>query len=94
MKVVTRTDEYTIYKKRSQRYAVRNRNKEWVRGEDKVAILLAHNLVVAPAPKGPDHSEEPPVEGSAAAETAAGAEGAGEPAGGEGSAGEEGSSQP
>lgn len=81
MKVVTRTDEYTIYKKRNQRYAVRDKNKQWVRGEDKVAILLAHDLVPISAPKGPDHPEEPPAEssGEAAAEGGeAGAEGASE----------------
>lgn len=74
MKVVTRTDEYTIYKKRNQRYAVRRKeDKQWVRGEDKVAILLAHDLVPIPAPKGPDHPEEPEADSGEA-----GAEGASE----------------
>ncbi|MFW6093840.1 MAG: hypothetical protein ACODAC_07700 [Pseudomonadota bacterium] len=59
MKVVTRTDEYTIYKKRNQRYAVRNSDRQWVRGDDKVAILLAHNLIEASVPKAPDHPQEP-----------------------------------
>ncbi len=66
MKVVTRTGEYTIYQKRNQRYAVRNSARQWVRGEDKVAILLAHNLIEAPVPKAPDHPETPEAEASAA----------------------------
>ena len=85
MKVVTRTDEYTIYKKRNQRYAVRNKEKQWVRGDDKVAILLAHNLVAAPVPKGPEHPEEPAAEGGAetAEAGAAGADESGESEGAE-----------
>ena len=68
MKAVKRTGEYTIYKKRNQRFAVRDRNRQWVRGEDKVAILLANNLMEAPVPKAPEHPEEPAAE-AATAET-------------------------
>jgi hypothetical protein len=57
MQVVTRTGEYTIYRKRNQRYAVRNKAKQWVRGDDKVAILLAHSLLEAPVPKAPAAEE-------------------------------------
>jgi hypothetical protein len=86
MQVVTRTGEYTIYRKRNQRYAVRNKAKQWVRGDDKVAILLAHHLLEAPVAKAPDHPEVPAVEETVAAE--AGAEGGDEagaetPGGGE-----------
>ena len=84
MQVVMRTDEYTIYKKRNQRHAVRNKNRQWVRGDDKVAILLAHNLIEAPAPKAPEQPEE--REAAEAAE--ASAEEGGEEAAAEG--GEEG----
>lgn len=82
MKVVTRTGEYTIYKKRNQRYAVRNKSKQWVRGDDKVAILLANNLMEAPVPKAPEHPEEPA--GEAAGEAGTAAEAAGEASEGEG----------
>lgn len=82
MKVVARTGDYTIYKKRNQRYAVRNKDKQWVRGEDKVAILLAHNLVAPPAPQAPDHPEpaagDAPAEGADAAAGAADTEDEGE----------------
>jgi hypothetical protein len=77
MKVVARTGEYTIYKKRNQRYAVRNKDKQWVRGEDKVAILLANNLMEAPVPKAPEHPEPPATE-AAASEAGSGEPGAAE----------------
>ena len=67
MIVIKRTDTYTIYKKRNQRYAVRrNDSKEWLHGEDKVAVLLAHNLVPGPTVRAPEHPEAPEVEASAA----------------------------
>ncbi|MDZ7671009.1 MAG: hypothetical protein U5Q16_16885 [Gammaproteobacteria bacterium] len=72
MQVVTRTDEYTIYKKRNQRYAVRNKDKQWVRGDDKVAILLSQGLIQAPAPKAPEEPE--PAEEAAEAPAAEAAE--------------------
>lgn len=78
MQVVTRTDEYTIYKKRNERYAVRNKDKQWVRGDDKVAILLAHDLIKAPAPKAPEEPE-PAAEEAAEEPAADAAEAAEEP---------------
>lgn len=78
MEVVARTDEYTIYKKRNERYAIRNRNRQWVRGDDKVAILLEHKLIQAPAPKAPE--PEAAAEGAEAAEGAAEAGGEAEAA--------------
>ncbi len=85
MKLVTRTGDYSIYKKRNQRYAVRDRNRQWVRGEDKVAILVAHNLVsMKPQLKAPDLPESPPGEGQAATE--AGSAGVADEGGAEGGA--------
>jgi hypothetical protein len=66
MQVVARTAEYTIYQKRSQRYAVQSKDKQWLNGDDKVAVLRSHDLIKAPAPKAP--------EPEAAAEETAGAE--------------------
>jgi hypothetical protein len=81
MKVVARTDEYTIYKKRNQRHAVRNKDKQWVRGDEKVAVLLAHNLIEAPTPKAPEPAEAPESEAAEApADEASAAEAADEPA--------------
>ncbi len=85
MKVVTRTGDYTIYKKRNQRYAVRDKNRQWVRGDDKAAILLAHNLMpIKPQLKAPDVPEATPEEAAAAPEGAAEASSEG----GEGDGGE------
>ena len=71
MKAVVRTDEYTIYQKRSERYAVRDKNRAWINGDAKVAILLEHKLIEAPKPKAPEPAvEEAPAE-EAAAEAAA-----------------------
>jgi hypothetical protein len=77
MIVVTRTGEHTIYKKRNQRYAVRDdKTKQWVRGDDKVAILLAHNLIEASVPKAPEHPEEPEALAGGEAEAAGSGEAA------------------
>ena len=62
MKVVASTDEYTIYQRRDGRYAVKNNNKAPVNGDEKVAILLQHDLIKAPPPPAP---EEPAEEESA-----------------------------
>ncbi len=87
MKVIAKTDEYTIYQKRNERYGVKDANKNWVNGDAKVAILLEHKLIEAPAPKAP----EPEVEEAAeeAAEAEAPAEEAAEEAAAEESAEEE-----
>jgi len=58
MKKIKSTPQHTIYEKRSGRYAVKDRRKRWVQGDDKVAILNAEGLVKAPAPK----SAEPEAE--------------------------------
>ena len=66
MEVVARTDEYTIYRKRNDRYAIRNRQRQWVRGDDKVAILLERGLIKAPPPKAPEPEAAPEAEAAAA----------------------------
>jgi hypothetical protein len=73
MEVVKSTAEYTVYKKRNNRFAVKNSDKKWVNGEDKVKILLAENLIKLAAPK--PKAEEPAEETTeATAESEAGAE--------------------
>ena len=71
MKVITKTDEYTIYQKRSERYAIKNAQRHWINGDEKVAILLKHKLVAQAKGKSPE--AEPAEEASAedATETAA-----------------------
>ena len=69
MKVVVKNDEYTIYQRRDGRYAVENAAKKAVNGDEKVAILLANELVKVTPPAAP--AEEPVEEAveEAAAET-------------------------
>jgi hypothetical protein len=58
MNLVKKTSDYTIYQKRSNRYAVKDTNNRWVNGDDKLKILLAESLVKAPAPKPKEEAAE------------------------------------
>ena len=69
VKVVTKTDEYTIFQRRDSRYAVKDAARQWVNGAAKVAILLEHELIAAAPPPAPE-----PAQPEAAAEADAGAE--------------------
>ena len=51
MKVVASTDTYTILQRRDGRYAVVNQDKQPINGDEKVTILLEHDLIKAAAPK-------------------------------------------
>lgn len=51
MNKVKTTAKHSIYQKRSGRYAVKDRQKRWVRGDDKLAVLNAEGLIKASAPK-------------------------------------------
>lgn len=73
MKVVKKTAEYTVYQKRSGRYAVENAKGNAVNKEEKVKILLAEDLIKiaeakAPEPVVEEATEELVVEADAAAE--------------------------
>ena len=65
MKVVAKSDEYTIYQRRDQRYAVKDGERHWVNGDAKVAILLEHKLIDVVAPKPAPAPEPEVVEASA-----------------------------
>ena len=76
MKVIVKTDEYTVFQKRSGRYAVRDGDRAWVNGDAKVAILLAHKLIEAPLPgaqesgkAGAGEAEAPETEAAKTAES-------------------------
>lgn len=75
MKLVKKTDEYSIYLRGDKRYAVEDARKKPVNGEEKVRILVAEELVkVSVAAKVEEPvAEEAPAE-EAAEETAAAAE--------------------
>lgn len=64
MKLVKKTAEYTIFQRGDERYAVKDANKKAVNGEEKVRILLAEELVKAPAVAKPvveEAAEEAPA---------------------------------
>ena len=60
MKLVKKTDEYSIYQRGDNRYAVKDANKKPVNGDDKTRILLAEDLIkaVLPAEKPAEEVEE------------------------------------
>jgi antitoxin component of MazEF toxin-antitoxin module len=68
MKVVLKNDEYTIYQRRDGRYAVEGADKKAINGDEKVAILVANDLIKAAVPAAPEPVEEA---AEAAAEEAA-----------------------
>ena len=47
MKLVKKAEEYTVFQKRSGRYAVRTSERAWVNGPDKIKILLEAGLIKA-----------------------------------------------
>ena len=69
MKVVKRTADYTVYQKRSERYAVQGSDKAWINGDDKAKILLDEGLIKVVLPKPPEPEAEPEAE-AAGEETA------------------------
>jgi hypothetical protein len=62
MKQVKKTPEHQIYQKRSGRYAVKDRNKRWVSGDDKTKILLEAGLITMAEKKPPEAEAEAPTE--------------------------------
>ena len=70
MKVVTSTDEYTIYQRRDGRYAVVDADKKPVNGDAKITVLLQHELIKAAPPKAPEPEPAAEEEQEASAEDA------------------------
>ena len=50
MKVVKKTEMFTIYVKSSGRFAVKDANKNWVNAEEKVKILVENGFIKAFVP--------------------------------------------
>ena len=71
MKVVLRNDEYTIYQRRDGRYAVEGADKKAINGDEKVAILIANDLIKAALPAAPEPEPVEEVAEEAAAEAPA-----------------------
>ncbi|MBK5941783.1 hypothetical protein [Halochromatium roseum] len=72
MKKLKTTRDHTIYEKRSGRYAVKDKRKRWVQGDDKVAVLRTEGLLKTPEPKAAP--AEPEAETAEGTETEAAAE--------------------
>jgi len=80
MKLVKKTDEYSIFQRGDGRYAVKGANKKAVNGTDKAKILLEEGLIKVklaadPVPEAPEEeavaAEEPAAEAEAAEEAPA-----------------------
>ncbi len=82
MKVVKKTEMFTIYVKSSGRFAVKDANKNWINAEEKVKILVENGFIkafVPPVKKESDveqeineaPAEEAPAEEAPAAEAPA-----------------------
>ena len=86
MELIKKTDNYTIYKKKSGRYAVKNKEKKYLSDKEKVEILLEEKLIKLsprkkpeePAAKAAPAAEEPAAEAAPAAEEPAAEEPAAE----------------
>ncbi len=79
MKLVKKTDEYSIYKRGDDRYAVKGADKQPINGLDKARILVEEGLIKVTLPNPSAAAEEaeevaaeaPEGEASAAAEAPA-----------------------
>lgn len=73
MKLIKKTDEYSIYQRGDERYAVKDAGKKPVNGDDKVRILLAEGLITVAEPAAAPEPAEEPAEAEASEEAAEGA---------------------
>lgn len=80
MKLVKKTDEYSIYLRGDERYAVKDANKRPINGDEKARILVAEELIKVTLPAAPAPEEEAPEEEAGEAESAADEAPAGETA--------------
>ena len=62
MKLVKKTDEYSVYLKRSGRYGVKNTDGKWINGVSKIRILLDEDLVKTTLPPDPEAVPDEPVD--------------------------------
>ena len=56
MELIKKTDNYTIYKKKSGRYAVKNKEKKYLSDKEKVEILLEEKLIKLSPRKKPEEA--------------------------------------
>ncbi len=68
MELVKKSGEFSIYKKKNNRFCVQNKNKKYINGDEKQKVLLSEGLITVAKAKP---VEEAPVEEAAAAEAPA-----------------------
>ena len=66
MKVIKKTEEYTVYQKRSGRHALKGADGQMINGEEKAKILLAEGLIKLAAEAKPEPVVEEVAEESEA----------------------------
>ena len=71
MKEIKTSGEYKIYEKRSGRHAVKDKNKQYVNGDEKAKILSDAGLITIPEPKPQPVEEESSADEAPAEEAAA-----------------------
>ncbi|MEH6590555.1 MAG: hypothetical protein V7746_09875 [Halioglobus sp.] len=72
MKLVKKTEQYAIYQRNDDRYAVKNADNDSINGEEKVRILLEEGLIkVSAAAAVEEVAEEAPAEEAPAEEAPA-----------------------
>ena len=62
MKLVKKTDDYSIYQRGDKRYAVEDASKSAVNGEEKVRILVEEGLITVSVAAEPEAVVEEAVE--------------------------------
>ncbi len=70
MTLIKKTDEYRIYQRGDERYAVQDGTGKPINGEEKVKILLAEELIKVTLPAEPQPEAEPEAAADEADEAA------------------------
>ena len=65
MKLVKKTDDYSIYQRGDKRYAVEDAHKNAVNGEEKVRILVEEGLITVAVAAAPEEVAEEAAEEAA-----------------------------
>jgi len=71
MELIKKTENYIIYKKKSGRYAVKNKEKKYLSNKEKVEILLEEKLIKLSPRKKPEETAPAAEETAPAAEETA-----------------------
>ncbi len=66
MELVKKSGEFSIFKKKNNRFCVQNKNKKYVNGDKKQEVLLAEGLITISKAKAKP-VEQAPVEAAAQA---------------------------